>query len=287
VHRACHAFERQSAGAREFARGAIVALTRAMLRHSFVVSCLIVLPLAAGCSIKLGDTTDGQSGKATFAYEGQSCFFGCAVERSIMVGSSEPISIKGKDGSLPAVSIEVENTEIARVTDTSHSCCTKTQNSEACTTASDETPCQSGQERTSSLRLQALHPGSTKLVLRRDGDVYDQIPISVASPARIEVKTAGSPDGASSIVLQIGHMYGVSARAFGADGQELQATTGFQGGIDDLKVAGFADLFSKPSATASISNELFATEVVAIGPGSTKLVVGAGDARVEATLDVK
>ena len=243
------------------------------MRHAILLGLLL-----AGCNFSLGSSSSGEQHQVTFSYG--ECFFGCAVDQPMMVGTSERIDVKG--ASIPAVSVHSSSTSVVAVADTSRTCCAPNGScrtlaaSDAC--ATDETP-------SLSLTVNALGEGAAELdLVGADGATFDSVTLTVARPAALALTCDTKPP---PILLASGGSCAVGWTATGADGKPLMASAGVTLKSSDAKVFELQAL-AGPLLTEVESQQGFLaqTQVVATGSGDATLTATAGAVAATTTVHV-
>lgn len=212
----------------------------------------------AGCATKgCGESTIGALGRATFAYvEAQGCFFGCGVDKALMLGTTEELAVRG-DNLPPNLTLVSTNPGIALM-QTSHSqtCCVKSGNSTTCnTTDGSGATCEGTLSDEYRASILATQKGSGSFVLQQsNGEIVDSVFVQVEEAAAIDVSCA--PPGSSAqqspsiseIVLASGTQCELSAMPKDADGHEMHASTGFHYQVSDSSIVDVSSDFGDTGA---------------------------------------
>jgi hypothetical protein len=231
-----------------------------------------VVALVAGCNFSLGSSTGGEDGRAQFSYDGlDGCFFGCDTNKPLMLGTKETILVEG-DLTL-GMSILSDNPAIFTVGQPNMitSCC---QSADTCSGGpTQSTTCTGVFSVSYSVDIQAIGQGSAQLVVRAaDGSVFDALPLVVEPPAalRFQCPASNGAAPASSSVILVDGSCNFQVAAFDASGNAMQASEGFAVSSQDPTVvsAQTGSFLSPPDGPDG--------ELVAVGPGSTSIVVRAG-----------
>ncbi len=196
----------------------------------FASFSLAALVAATGCSVH----TTGDDGKAQFQYyTGNGCLLGCDTSHALMTGTSESLSVTDvpTGATLVSTSPAVVRVGVASAT---YQC-----NSSTSSTSSTTPSCPPGSTLQTSLAttIAALQVGSTDIqVLNRDGSLYDTVTVGVAAPARVQVVDSSNKP-LTSLTVARGAIVDVSAIAFDAQGDQLQASSGFSFQSKDTSIA--------------------------------------------------
>lgn len=183
--------------------------------------------------MKLGSGTAGAEGRVAFAYSGWSCLFGCELDRPMLVGTEETISMNGDGTDATGVTVTSSAPSIARATIT-RSCVCEQRSAEgsSATTAQDGEPCPTGYARscTNDIQVDALRAGSAELTVHDpEGALLDRTTVNVATAARV---TLLDPDSRKAITaplsVAVGADFNLDAKAFDAAGTELMSSRGIE-----------------------------------------------------------
>jgi hypothetical protein len=268
----------------ESMRGPIVAQRGGMLKK-ILLSASCLLPIVSACKADLGDSTYGQQDKVSFAYN--SCFFGCAVDRAMATGTNEGLTLTAVDGDHPVITAETDNPEVAEVIKLTHSCCAKTANNESCTTWVDPNQaCGDGQTGSGSLTLIAVGPGVTQLVLKNKGVIYDTLTVHVEDATRVSATCQGA-GSTSEIDVAMNDTCKVAAHAYGASGDELQASTGIQGTFSSPTIAAFQHVFGGDTESTTLGTGLDTATIHGRAAGTSTLTVASGRAHADVVVRVR
>ncbi len=243
------------------------------MRHAIVLGLLL-----AGCNFSLGSSSSGEQHQVTFSYGG--CFFGCAVDQPMMLGTSERIDVKGS--SIPAVGVRSSTPSILAVGDTSRTCCAP---SGTCRTLATSDACTADETPSLSVTVNALGEGSASLdLVGADDATFDAVTLTVARPAALAVTCNTKPP---PIQLASGSSCAVAWTATGADGKPLMASAGVTLKSSDAKVFEL-QAFAGPLETEVASQQGFLaqTTLVPTGPGDATLTATAGAVSTTATVHV-
>jgi hypothetical protein len=200
-----------------------------------VTACL-ALGLAMSvpaCNVKLRNDTAGAEGKVTFAYTSWSCLFGCELDRPMLVGTEENISMQGDGADDAGVTVASSDPHVARASiDRSCVCEQTTPESTSAVSAQPGAPCASGFTRTctNDIRVDAVGAGSAELTVRQaDGTMLDRTTVQAAKAARIVLldPDTDQPLGGPVSVAVGGHV-GVRTRVLDAEGHSLLTTKGIE-----------------------------------------------------------
>ena len=196
-----------------------------LLLSSFVVLSLSLGLGTAGCSLKLGDKTEGDKGTMSFAYDGPGCFFGCGLDRSALQGSLVTVTATGGDPNV-AQKARISETSIARVSDQHESCtCDTTSGSSHTSTSIDPgAKCASGTTRSCSLSvdIETSDQGDAHLeIVDPSGSLIDRVTVHVRPAARLDITVGATAvkDG-SPITARVGDKVKLETHAFDASGNE-------------------------------------------------------------------
>lgn len=247
---------------------------------SLVLPSFVLLLLSTvGCSIKLGDKTEGEKGAMTFAYDGRGCLFGCGLDRSALQGAQISVNVSGGNPNVrPTARIAAET--IARVSNQTESCsCGSTRGST--TTSHSVEPsatCASGETKTCTLsvEIETAGAGDADLeVVDPKGGLIDRVAIHVRPAARLDITVAGMAvkDGEPTTVRS-GEKVKLETHAFDADGsEELFTKHGISHDYGDTTI------IAPDSSVILGSTEV--EDMIALSPGDTSVKVYApGNERV-------
>jgi hypothetical protein len=210
--------------------------------HERIILLASLMALATGCS--LGEVTHGEKGNATFSYT--MCLSDCGLDESMMHGTREGITVHAQ--TIPALTITSSAPDVVTVQNATptRQCCSSTFGTESCHDMTTDT-CAANEQISLVVDVVASAAGSAELVLTRgDGTVFDQVALSVAEPASIEI------DGVKDNKLEISRGANLMAgwKARDAQGNELMATSGVQLSTSDASVVDFqSTMFSSHTST--------------------------------------
>jgi hypothetical protein len=246
---------------------------------------LAAAALASGCGFRLGSSTTGATGRAQFSYaSGDGCFFGCAVDHPMMVGTTEQITVEASD--MPVVFPIAGDASVLSVDAVSRTCCSSAGSSGSCRSGGPDLACAPNERAALSLQVRAVGAGATSLVLHAtSGDVFDEVALSVMPPARLAPTCTGARG--ESVDLSVGETCTVSWKAFDVEGDGLQASQGIELTVSDPSVAGFEQILGAPTSSMSASQSvLVAPTLQGLAPGDTRLFALAGGAAGAMTVNV-
>ncbi len=238
------------------------------LRHALALTVFALAPLSlcvSGCSLDLGSSTTGEEGHVAFAYS-DSCFFGCAVDKPILVGAKARISITGAE--LPEIDARSEDETVLTVTtDKSYTCCVTSGSSTSCASSSKTAVCAEGHTKSVSQTLVVTThaDGSTRVVLvDAAGHRVDALRLEVRKPSTVTLRIVdeGGSHDVSELVMKTADVASIDPLVRDLDGRELHAPNGISLGISDPSVASFQDpsfIFANPNGLATIERGGFGT----------------------------
>jgi hypothetical protein len=283
-----------------------------VMRASFF--CLLP-PVVIACSSSTVYTS-GPNGKLDFDFSTQAldCQDGCPIDRAIMQGSSEVISVQatkrtcGKEycgGSIPPVTVTSSRSDVVAIAKATRSCF------QPDTTDGQQTidlggTCPDGDFTDLSLALDALAPGSSTLTFTgTDGTVYDTITLNVAAPNELDLlcdplhvdpttKSSGlqpSETGPLPTTMQLGSACSFAWRARDAAGNSLIASNGVSvsssSAIIGFESVGELSLQVAPQpAVAADQTSAGDTMIVASGTGDATITAQTGSVTVSASIHV-
>jgi hypothetical protein len=211
--------------------------------------------LAVGCSTE----TSGADGKDEFSY--QSCLLGCGMDKHMMVGTTEAISVSASN--IPSVSIASSNGGIFEIGVTSRTCCEQ-GGAQTCRTAGPSDTCEPNENASLSVTVSALAAGDADLQLVEGGTVYDSVTLHVSEPVGLKVTCAeNSNNNPVPSTMADGEQCVLGWSATDSGGNDLLATTGVTFTSSDVDVVAFLaspPLLGPPStpvATLQPSQALF------------------------------
>lgn len=243
----------------------------------------LVLAAAAGCSIDLGSSTEGERGRAQFSYSG-SCLFGCAIDHPVMAGASARISIQALEGKdLPEVNGQSSDPAVLAVT-TEHgfSCCKSSSSESTCSSAKRGDTCPDGFTMTISqwMNVTAGRAGTARVsIVDAAGGLVDSIQIEVADAASATLKSGEST--LDRVDLTVGTSATLQAELHDKSGRPLEASSGLRFTTSDITVASFDDpsfIFADPRGVATIERGGLFTSATLRGrkAGTATVQVSAG-----------
>jgi hypothetical protein len=245
------------------------------LPSTLLASFILLAFGAAGCSIKLGDKTDGEKGAVTFAYDGPGCFFGCGLDRSALQGALVSISATGGDTNVPQ-SARIAESSIARVSDQHETCSCDSSSSSATSSSSTSrtiepsAACSSGETKSCSLGidLETTAEGDAHLeIVDPKGAIIDRVVVHVRPAARIDIDVDGSPVTEGEVTtVRNGQKVKLEAHAFDANGDEEMFTKhGISHDYGDTTIVA-----PDPSVLIGSTD---VEDMIALEPGSTTVKV--------------
>ena len=242
---------------------------------------MVLAPVMTGCfDLKLGESTRGDEGNVDFSYGGQGCFFGCALDEPLAVGSSSSIAVTGAGN---AATVTVESTrpdvigfEIQR----SCACTYEADDSAGGYSISEDDRCPSDHEHSchNTITANALASGEVKLrLVDAAGALIDQVSVEAATPQTAQLELArdeehGDYAPANTLQLQAGESVAVRVAFIAADGQRLRSDAHVTWTLDDDIASFGTGLFATQTRTG-----WGVTDVVANRAGETRLRVSLGD----------
>lgn len=233
----------------------------------------LAVALVAGCAgIPTDVGTPGELGRVEFQYHSGNGFsvggdFHPALDRAMMVGTTEILGVGLGWQRLPALSALTDNPDVIAVVDQRVQCMCAGTVLQACTAA---TQCPSDElYRNYAFTVEARGSGSTVLSLRdSNGQVYDRTTVSAEAAASLELQQLFRTDDyggveARAVTSVDVDMYGASGnnggfgaeaplwlRARDADGRYLVASFGVDTVVDDANVASASFLVGQPTASS-------------------------------------
>lgn len=255
----------------------------AIMRLPSLLSLLAVSSLAvaslgtAGCSVKIGDKTDGDNGTLSFAYQGlDDCFLGCGLDRSALEGSQVSVFARGGDANV-AKTARIVEPSIARVSSQTPSCTcdTSTRNESTSTTVDPSATCPSGATKSCRLdiEIETTAAGDAHLeVVDPKGVLIDRVTMHVRAAARIDVTVNGAAVADSQpTTVRVGQKVKLETHAFDASGaEELFMAHGIGHDYGDKTILG-------PDASVIIGSTTI-EDMIANAPGDTTVKVRASGA---------
>jgi hypothetical protein len=191
----------------------------------------------SACSIELGDETQGQQGKVSFQYTSLSCFFGCALDRPMLVGSKESISVRGPGVDAPDLRLSSSDPSVATFAVRRACYCErKTSDESTSITSSEGEGCDSGYTHAchNTVDATAHGAGSADCILEDgSGALIDRATVRVDEAARAAILDEDKNAGvAPSFVAKVGETLTVRAVLENARGQELLASEGVHWAVE-------------------------------------------------------
>lgn len=255
----------------------------------WTMRCL-VLALLVGCvgTESNGEPqTQGDFGRVQFQYASGNGFsvggdYHAGLDRAMMVGTTEQISVGGGWHRLPALTATTETSDIVAVVDQRVQCMCDGTILETCTAA---TVCPSSElYRHYDFTVEARGSGTTELTLRdASGELFDRTTVSAGEAARLELEQLFRTDDYGSVEARVVttvniDLYGTSGNngGFGAEapvwlrvrdasGDYLVASSGVDTVVGDDSVVTASVLVGHPSASS--------VELVPHKQGQTTLVM--------------
>ena len=225
---------------------------------------LLTIPLTA-CT--LGEVTHGEKGNATFAYG--VCLSNCGLDMAMMHGTEELIEVKAS--TIPDVTVTSTAPDVVGVKSASRECCSSSVLGTSCRTLGSGESCTSTERIHMAINVVANASGAAEIVLTQsDGTVFDQVSMTVAEPATIELEGLKN----DKLTLTRGTNLVAGWKARDAAGNELMATSGVQLSTSDASIVDFQSTWLSPRAST-----VDATSIVL---GTTIDPEGAGDAIITA-----
>ena len=258
-----------------------------------LLASLALIPCFTGCSPIPTNDTPGSSGRAAFAYTGES-LFGTPIDRPMMPGASTTIAVRPV-GALPPVTARSSDPSVLTVTGSSRSCITSvvtrtpmsvSESSTSITLALDQS-CPAGTSEVGTLTVDAVAPGTATLILTlADGSVFDSVPVAVAPPARLAIR-CGSDSEADPLRVPVGGTCRLEPTVFDASGAALLG--GYVSvSLDDPSIAEMSTLLSPHVSSIGIeSHEFFGTNLVGLVAGDTRAVVSLGSLKIIVPVQVR
>jgi hypothetical protein len=250
------------------------------LLSSFVVTSLALLLGSAGCSLKLGDKTEGDQGVMSFSYDGPGCFFGCGLDRSALQGSLVSVTAKGGDPNVTQTA-RIAESSIARVSKQTPSC-TCDSKSGSTSTSSSIAPgekCTGGATKTCTLsvEIETSDQGDAHLeIVGPSGALVDRVTVHVRPAARLDVsvgETAVKDD--APVTARVGDTVALETHAFDADGnEEIFTQHGISHDYGDKSILEPADddLFGSTNVERMIARQPGDTTIKVHAPGAERVV---------------
>lgn len=165
-----------------------------------LVSLFVVALAAAGCSVNLDPSTEGDSGNTRFEYTGNGCLFGCGLDRHALQGSLVSITAHGGDAFVGATA-RLSGPAVGRIASQTQSCSTCDMD----------------------IEIEATQPGDAKLeIVDHAGKLLDSVTIHVRPAARIDVAVNGGARQADGVYeVKQRSQVKLGAKVFDAEGAEL------------------------------------------------------------------
>jgi hypothetical protein len=244
-----------------------------LLLSSFVVASLALSLGSAGCSLKLGDKTEGDNGTMSFSYDGPGCFFGCGLDRSALQGSLVTVTAKGGDPDV-AQTARISESSIARVSNQTPSCTcdSRSGNTSTSSTIAPSEKCSGGATKscTLSVDIETSAQGDAHLeIVGPSGALIDRVTVHVRPAARLDVsvgETAVKDD--APVTARVGDTVALETHAFDAEGNEEIFTK-----------HGISHVYGDSSVLAPDDSELFGStnveDMLAKTPGDATVTVRA------------
>lgn len=253
---------------------------RTRLLPGLMVTALVAAASSA-CSTQLGQSTTGELGRVDFSY-GATCFFGCSMDRPVLVGGSERIDVTGPGDAKGVTAASTDPAIVEFNLKRSCSCDRSSGNSGEGMSTDAQGNCPAGFEKTcdNSVDMQALAQGDAKLQLfDAQGQLLDRVVVHVRKAASAQFQQ--SDNGLSNsqpidqLVVKSGNTVTLSAKLLDADGQALIARDAVTWGSQDKSVAGFPvyTLTSQDSVDDSAQGQSDWITVKGVQPGSTHIKV--------------
>ena len=260
-----------------------------MERREHATDCSLVVShwqpwLAAGtsaCSTQLGESTSGELGRVDFSY-GASCFFGCSMDRPVLIGADERVDVTG-DGDAPGVSAKSTDPGVVTFKLRRSCACGKSSGSSAegmSTDAQGNCPASYTKTCDNAVDMQTVAAGDAKLELYdAGGQLIDRVGVHVrpAKSLRFEQQQSGSDQGTPIDQLEVpaGGTATLSAKLFDADGQPLIARHAVTWTSQDPGVAGFPSysFFKTSPVDDTATDQSDWISVQGVQPGTTSITV--------------
>ncbi len=244
----------------------------------FALTALVAATTSA-CSMQLGQSTTGELGHVDFSY-GATCFFGCSMDRPVLVGGSERVDVTGP-GDAEGVTAASTNPTIAEF-NVKRSCGCEQQsgNSASGTTVDAQGQCPSGFTKScdNAVDMRALAEGDSKLELfDAEGSLIDRVTVHVrkAASAQFQQSSNGLQDAKpiDRLVVKSGSTVTLSAVLYDANGQQLIARDAVDWGSQDASVAGFPTykILSPDAVDDSAQDQSDFITVQGVQPGKTTI----------------
>lgn len=199
----------------------------------------------SACSAQLGESTAGELGRVDFSY-GASCFFGCSMDRPVLIGAAERVDVTGDGDAQGVTAVSTAPTIATFNLKRSCACEQSSGNSATGMTVDAHGGCPDGFTKScdNAIDMQALAAGDAKLeLLDPQGKLLDRVTVHVrkASSVHFERSTDGLQDARpiDQLVLKSGETVTLSAKLLDADGKPLIARDAVDWGSQDASVAGF------------------------------------------------
>lgn len=252
-------------------------MSRSLL-SGFAVAALVAAGTSA-CSMQLGQSTTGDLGRVDFSY-GATCFFGCSMDRPVLVGGSERVDVTGQ-GNAEGVTAASTDPAIAEFNlKRNCSCEQQSGNSATGTTVDAQGKCATGFTKTcdNAVDMRALAAGDTKLELfDAQGSLIDRVTVHVrkASSAEFQQSSNGLANAKTidQLVVKSGSTVTLSAVLYDADGQQLIARDGVDWGSQDASIAGFPTykILTPDTVDDSAQDQSDFISVKGVQPGKTTI----------------
>lgn len=238
--------------------------------------------LAAGtsaCGTQLGESTAGELGRIDFSY-GASCFFGCSMDRPVLVGARERVDVTGAGNAQGVTAASSDPSVVEFNLQRSCSCERSSDNSGEgmSTDAQGRCPDEFKKVCTNAVDMHALAKGDAKLELfDAQGQLIDRVGVHVrpARSVRFKQSTNGLQDSrpVDHLVVNSGGTVTLSAELLDADGRQLIARHGVTWSSDDAGVAGFPvySILTRDSVDDSVEGQSDWVIVKGVQPGTTRI----------------
>jgi hypothetical protein len=248
-----------------------------------IAAAALALP---ACSVDLGSDTEGELGRAKFAYAG-SCFFGCAIDHPVLAGGRARISVEGKN--LPELTARSSDNAVLTVeTHRTYLCCKSGSDTLECALGSQNDACGPGFTKSieHSLMVRGHRAGSARVTLvDGGGNEVDTLPLDVAAASVARVRLYEEKETRDVAGIELAPEGSIQLEVLFKDesGRALEAQSGVMLKLDDPAVASF------DGGLASVEQGTFLGTPKLVGrkAGSTTLHAIAGGVERTFTITVR
>jgi hypothetical protein len=204
-----------------------------------IAAAALALP---ACSADLGSETEGELGRANFAYAG-SCFFGCAIDHPVLAGGRARISVVGKN--LPELTARSSDNAVLTVeTHRTYLCCKSAGDTAECALGSQNDTCGPGFDKSieHSLLVRGHRAGSALVALvDAGGNEVDRLRLDVAAASVARVRLYEEKETRDVAGIELAKDGSIQLEVLFKDesGRALEAQSGVFLKVDDPSIASF------------------------------------------------